>query len=60
MTHTEARSMSEQQRRLYWIRGMSKLELDGHEAEARLRGFQPYEITAIAERRKALSQVKVR
>ncbi|MFN7610963.1 MAG: hypothetical protein ACK5QX_08520 [bacterium] len=60
MTLTEARSMSEQQRRLYWIRGMSKLELDGYEAEARRRGFQPYEITAIAERRKALSQVKVR
>ena len=60
MTPTEARSMSEKDRRLYWIRGMSKLELDGYEAEARLRGFQPYEITAIAERRKALSQGKVR
>jgi hypothetical protein len=35
MTLTEARSMSEQDRRLHWIRGMSKLELDGYEAEAK-------------------------
>jgi hypothetical protein len=58
MTLTEARTMSEEARRRTWILRMSKLELDGYEAEARLRGFQPYEITAIAARRKALGQGK--
>jgi hypothetical protein len=60
MTLTELRSMSEKDRRLAWLLRMSRDELDGYEEEARRRGLEAYEITAIAERRKALSQGKVR
>jgi hypothetical protein len=46
----------EAERRIRWIARMQADELDGYVAEARLRGFEPYEIAAIAERRKQLAR----
>jgi hypothetical protein len=54
MTLSEARALSEADRRIRWIQAMQAEELDGYLAEARLRGLAPYEVTAIANRRKEL------
>ena len=54
MTLSEARALSEADRRIRWIQAMQAEELDGYLAEARLRGIAPYEVTAIFNRRKEL------
>jgi hypothetical protein len=54
MTLSEARALSEADRRIRWIQAMQAEELDGYLAEARLRGLAPDELTAIARRRKEL------
>jgi hypothetical protein len=54
MTLSEARALSEANRRIRWIQAMQAEELDGYLAEARLRGLAPDELTAIFNRRKEL------
>lgn len=54
MTLSEARALSEADRRIRWIQAMQAEELDGYLAEARLRGLAPDELTAIFNRRKEL------
>ena len=54
MTLAEARALSEADRRIRWIQVMQTEELDGYEAEAKRRGLEPYEVSAIARRRKEL------
>ena len=54
MTIFEARALSEANRRIRWIQAMQADELDGYESEAKRRGIEPYEVTAIANRRKEL------
>jgi hypothetical protein len=54
MTLSEARALSEADRRIRWIQVMRAEELDAYEAEAKRRGIAQYEVTAIANRRKEL------
>jgi hypothetical protein len=54
MTLSEARALSEADRRIRWIQAMQVDELDGYLAEAKRRGIAQYEVTAIANRRKEL------
>ncbi|MFN7883283.1 MAG: hypothetical protein ACK5PF_09755 [bacterium] len=54
MTLAEARALSEADRRIRWIQVMQTEELNGYEAEAKRRGLEPYEVSAIARRRKEL------
>lgn len=54
MTLAEARALSQADRRIRWIQVMQTEELNGYEAEAKRRGLEPYEVSAIAGRRKAL------
>jgi hypothetical protein len=54
VTLAEARALSEADRRIRWIQAMQSDELDGYEGEAKRRGLEPYEVSAIARRRKEL------
>ena len=45
-------------RRLRFIAAMPIDQLEGYVAEAKRRGLEPYEVTAIAERRRVLSRRK--
>jgi hypothetical protein len=56
MTIAEARALSQADRRIRWIQVMQTEELDGYEAEAKRRGLEPYEVSAIAGRRKELAR----
>jgi hypothetical protein len=49
-------AMSTEQRRVEWLAEMGPEELDGYETEHRRRGLEPYEVLAIAERRRALAR----